>query len=187
VIDTEKSLIPSVSWMPGMTVFARQRQVEPDPVVGIADQCGGHGHDQVDGRLAGVRLRGLVQRRGDRHAVDDGRRRRRRGHALHEAVQRRTDPADDDTEPANADIQDAGAQREDRGDQRQADDPGHPAAALDRSVADEARGDGGARLDLDRDGPAGRRWTGSVADRHAGRRSVALAGAVRCTLAGSRA
>ena len=135
---------------------------------------------------------------------------RRRGHTLDEPAERRTDPANDDAEAADTDVQDPGAERDDGRDERDLEDPGQPPTALDRTVAGQTRRCRGARLDLDGDGSAGGRRTwpdvrlsvvapsrhrwrlshgGScmVGARERRAESRVLGGAVRCTLAGSRA
>ena len=121
MIDTEKSLMPSASSIPGITVLAvdaiatsliscrlliGESEIEPDLVGLVADQAGRDGHHQVDRRLAGVRLGRHVERRGVRDLIDDRLGRRRGGDALDEPAERRTDPADDDAEATDTDVQD---------------------------------------------------------------------------------
>ena len=97
-------------------------------------RLGRHRDHQVDGRLAGVRLVGLVERRGESDTTSttgdlgDG----VDGHVLDEAAERRTDAARDHPEPADADVQDHAPRTRTAAMSARRMIHGHAAAALDR-------------------------------------------------------
>ena len=115
-------------------------------------------------------------------------------------------PPNDLAQPTGADVEHRDAEERDRGDQAELADQRQPAVALDRPMDGQPRGRCGARgRDLDRRGAAARRRPGTdvrlprvAPSRHRHGLShgpirsgpaigVVPLGAVRCTLAGSRA